>query len=74
MVVFLNGDTDYAEKKVVFKGQADYRIGRVEGDSSPNKNAAGNVAVEFGDLVCYNRALNENMAGKGIKCKRQRLE
>ena len=35
MVEFLNGDTDYAEKKVVFKGQADYRIGRVEGDSSP---------------------------------------
>jgi hypothetical protein len=25
MVEFLNGDTDYAEKKVVFKGQADYR-------------------------------------------------
>jgi hypothetical protein len=46
----------------------------LKGDSSPNKNAAGNVAVEFGDLVCYNRALNENMAGKGIKCKRQRLE
>jgi hypothetical protein len=36
MVVFLNGDTDYAEKKVVFKGQADYRsIGMVKGDSSP---------------------------------------
>ena len=74
MVVFLNGETDYVEKKMVFKGQADYRIERVEGGGSLNKNAAGNVAVEFGDLVCYNRALNENMAGKGIKCKRQRLE
>jgi hypothetical protein len=28
MVVFLNGDTDYAEKKMVFKRQANYRIGR----------------------------------------------
>ena len=35
MVEFLNGDTDYAEKKVVFKRQADYRIGRAEGGSSP---------------------------------------
>jgi hypothetical protein len=34
MVVFLDGDTDYAEKKMVFKRQADYRIGRVEKDSS----------------------------------------
>jgi hypothetical protein len=33
MVVFLNGDTDYAKKKGVFKGQGGYRIGRVEGDS-----------------------------------------
>ena len=42
MVVFLNGDTDYAEKKVVFKRQADYRIGRVEGESSP-----GDRAIDF---------------------------
>ena len=35
MVIFLSGDTDYEEKKVVFERQADYRIGRVEGDSSP---------------------------------------
>jgi hypothetical protein len=37
MVVFLNGDTGYAEKKAVFKRQADYRIGRAEGDSSPSR-------------------------------------
>jgi hypothetical protein len=35
MVVFLNGDTDYAEKKVVFKGQADCRMGMVKGGQFP---------------------------------------
>jgi hypothetical protein len=33
MVEFLNGDADYAEKKIVCKRQADYCIGRVEGGS-----------------------------------------
>lgn len=36
MAAFLDGDTDYAKKKVVFKGYA-YRIGRVKGDSSPTR-------------------------------------
>ena len=43
MVVFLNGDTDYAEKKMVFKRQVNYRIRRVEGDSSPSMGEDGGL-------------------------------
>jgi hypothetical protein len=38
-MVEFNGDTDYAEKKVVFKGQDGYRIGRVEGSRPVSKEA-----------------------------------
>ena len=47
MVVFLNGGTDYAEKEMVFKTEAGYRVGGVQGGSSP-----GDCARDFKSARC----------------------
>jgi hypothetical protein len=62
MVEFLNGDTDYAEKKVVFKGQVDYRIGRAEGQThsgmiGKERALLYTLAVSTGQILHGNRLI-----------------